>query len=843
MSHFGTHAHRSRLIFPSKWKESDLRFELGASKATWSYWFKRDKAFAKKIDNRTYAQVVSHNKSCNFMSNPHPKYVPNKPPIQKVQHNSSDCVRSRNRTHLKRPLHNKCLYGTAPVLVNNRFEVLASHTDTSDAVPNETPVNKTLRPQYRVNIKHNLPSASSDTQSAESDPVCQVPPSDLQVSKTTGPVVRIQNDELSSKTCVDSDKCTDNLLCSREVNTSLFSQPNAPATFHSLDLKADVGLCESTYSNTAIPLNVWNNRFQCIDYQRCVQQNGFEFGAVPLTPIKLYEGGTTNNQPIIDIIQLHNIVRQSNCPNFLGCRIPVQTQLKPTAWRQYLQDYWDHQLPDLIEYGFPIDFDRSRPLISTEVNHASGNDYGNDIEQYLREEVAFNAIYGPFQEKPIHMHISPMMTREKQGSDNRRTIVDLSWPCGYSINDGVYKNKYLDSYYYLSYPSIDNIVNKLKKLGPGALIYKVDISRAFRHLRIDPGDLDLLGLKHDSYYLDGSLAFGFRHGSFFFQKCSDAIRFIITKFGYPNLLNYIDDLVYIGLPSEIGTSYQCLLDLLQELGLEISQKKLVAPCTAAICLGILVDSVNRTISIPDEKLKEIVEICHVWRTKSTCSKTQLQSLLGSLLYITKCVRPARFFLNRMLQVLRDGHAVKRICLTTEFHRDLNWFNTFLSSYNGVTFYDNNQIHATIALDACLSGLGAVYKDMVYALPIPRGFENYTIVHLEMLNIMVALKVWGQHWSNKCVEIKCDNLAVVSVLQEGKARDPLLATFARNIWLLTSLFNIQLKVSHIFGKDNQIADLLSRWWETKNNHQKLQSLLPNYKWVPTHIDLTKYNQEI
>ena len=60
---------------------------------------------------------------------------------------------------------------------------------------------------------------------------------------------------------------------------------------------------------------------------------------------------------------------------------------------------------------------------------------------------------------------------------------------------------------------------------------------------------------------------------------------------------------------------------------------------------------------------------------------------------------------------------------------------------------------------------------MYALPIPCGFGNYTIVHLEMLNIMVALKVWGQHWSNKCVEIKCDNLAVVSVLQEGKARDP------------------------------------------------------------------------
>ena len=143
---------------------------------------------------------------------------------------------------------------------------------------------------------------------------------------------------------------------------------------------------------------------------------------------------------------------------------------------------------------------------------------------------------------------------------------------------------------------MDHIIDHLKSLGRGALIYKVDISRVFRHLRIDPGGLDLLGLHHGSYYLEGSLAFGFRHGSFFFQKCSDAIRYIMKKFGYPNLLNYIDDLIYIGLPSNIQASYDFLLQLLRDLGLEISSSKLVAPSTAVVCLGILVDSVNRTIS-------------------------------------------------------------------------------------------------------------------------------------------------------------------------------------------------------------------------------------------------------
>ena len=48
---------------------------------------------------------------------------------------------------------------------------------------------------------------------------------------------------------------------------------------------------------------------------------------------------------------------------------------------------------------------------------------------------------------------------------------------------------------------------------------------------------------------------------------------IMQQKGFPYLQNYIDDLIYIGLPSSVAQSYQSLLELLQELGLEISRKK------------------------------------------------------------------------------------------------------------------------------------------------------------------------------------------------------------------------------------------------------------------------------
>ena len=145
---------------------------------------------------------------------------------------------------------------------------------------------------------------------------------------------------------------------------------------------------------------------------------------------------------------------------------------------------------------------------ATEVNHTSAITYSQHIDKYLQDELQFGAIHGPFDSKPFPLHVSPLMTREKSGTTKRRAIVDLSWPHNLSVNVGVAKNKYLGTYFELRYPSIDNIVQAVKEVGPSTLMLKIDISRAFRHLKIDPGDLDLLGLCHNKYFIDGSLPLG-----------------------------------------------------------------------------------------------------------------------------------------------------------------------------------------------------------------------------------------------------------------------------------------------------------------------------------------------
>ena len=476
-------------------------------------------------------------------------------------------------------------------------------------------------------------------------------------------------------------------------------------------------------------------------------------------------------------------------------------------------------------------------------NHTSANDHVTEVEKYLHTELQYKALLGPFSEPPFPIHVSPLMTRPKSDSAKRRTIADFSWSKHCSVNAGVSKHMYLDTYFKLQYPSVDHITDALIHLGPGAMLYKFDISRAFRHLRIDPGDIDLLGLKHKDFFLDVTLPFGFHHGSTFFTRCSDAIRHIMRQHGFPGLWTYIDDLIYTGLPSKIHQSYTFLLHLLQQLGLDFSMEKLVSPTTSAICLGILVNTETRTISIPQTKLQDIKKLCLSWHNKKACTKNQLQSLLGSLLYITKCVRPAHFFLNRMLLLLRNNHNSTCMCLTTDFYKDLRWFNTFLQSHNGVTYYDTRKVTGTIYLEASLTAMGGVYQNMVYTLPIPANYNNYNINHLKMINIMVSLKIWGTLWSNRKININCNNLPVVDVLKIGRARDDILAASARNIWLLTSIFNIQLQVSHIQGSKNTTADLLSRCRGSAADIKKLNILLPDHVWIHTHQDLMIFNNDI
>ena len=91
------------------------------------------------------------------------------------------------------------------------------------------------------------------------------------------------------------------------------------------------------------------------------------------------------------------------------------------------------------------------------------------------------------------------MSRDKADSDTRSIIIYLSWPLESSINYFTSANICMDTNYKLQYPTVDNITEKLKQIGTHAVLYKIDLSRAFRQLCIDPGDFNLLVYQLSTY--------------------------------------------------------------------------------------------------------------------------------------------------------------------------------------------------------------------------------------------------------------------------------------------------------------------------------------------------------
>ena len=99
-----------------------------------------------------------------------------------------------------------------------------------------------------------------------------------------------------------------------------------------------------------------------IQNQKFVTQNTPMFGFIPIYGLKGRVYDRHENNTCQNIMELHQKLRNDGRPNYVALQIPVSSKLNPQKWEKYLQNYWDWQLPLLIKYGFPIDFDRNTKI-------------------------------------------------------------------------------------------------------------------------------------------------------------------------------------------------------------------------------------------------------------------------------------------------------------------------------------------------------------------------------------------------------------------------------------------------------------------------------------------------
>ena len=513
--------------------------------------------------------------------------------------------------------------------------------------------------------------------------------------------------------------------------------------------------------------------------------------------------------------------------------------------------YEDVAVIDLLRFGFPLDFDRTRSVSDkNRRNHKGARDYPEFIEKYLKKERDANRIVGPFDTNPLSVPliVSPLNTVPKSCADERRTIVDLSWPIGESVNDGISKDIYLGEVVDLHYASIEQVCDMVRVVGPGAVIYKRDLRHAYRQIPMDPRDYCYLGYNWgDQLYFDTVLLMGQRNAGMACCRTTNAVMFMHQQEGHMGT-NYLDDL--IGVSGVDGwIAYESLGDLLKELGLLENFEKACPPAMIQVVLGIIINTIDGTLSVPEDRLEEILTLVAEWQGKDKCTEVELQSLIGKLQFVTKCVWQSRVFMNRLLEALRDIGDKKSVRLSESFKKDLIWWDKFMAEFNGTSFIPESlwsEPDITFATDSCLTGCGGVCGNQYFHSEFPEEIacQNLPIHQLEMLAVLVGVRVWGSCCGGTKIQIYCDNESVVHTINSSKTRDPFMATCLRELWFEVSRFQFQLQAVHLPGEENRLPDWLSRWHCGQNYRDLFNNFTKNSDYLEVHVlpELFKFSDE-
>ena len=513
--------------------------------------------------------------------------------------------------------------------------------------------------------------------------------------------------------------------------------------------------------------------------------------------------------------RIYDVVRASGKHNHEGAMIPLPTALRVEAWAREASDHpQDEMVLKGIRFGFPIQYcGPPQYQAAAPPNHSSAMRFPAQIQQYIEEEVSHHALEGPFDGPPFTPWCvtSPLMTREKADSQNRRIIVDLSFPDG-GINKFILPHVFNGREATHNLPTIESAVVAIASMCPGTIeMAVVDLSRAYRQFAVSPLDWPLLGIKvADAYYFDRKLPFGARMSSFTMQMIADFIMRAIRRRRICAFM-YLDDIVIIGpTPQLAATHYDQTLHLLRELGLQVAVSKLQPPSTQVKWLGIDFDVEKNSISIPEPKLREIQRCMAAAARSKTITKKQLQRIIGLANHLAKVVRAARIFIGRILAALRAAEG-DTITVSRHVKADLRWFARYLATANARAILPHNRVVLRIWADACMEGAGASDGDKYYTYRFPRQMsDSHHISQLEAINCTAAARTFiGKAHGGGTVEIHCDNKSSVDAFRSGRAKDPVLAACTRALWYKAAEEDTTITFTHVPGEAMALPDALSR----------------------------------
>ena len=411
----------------------------------------------------------------------------------------------------------------------------------------------------------------------------------------------------------------------------------------------------------------------------------------------------------------------------------------------------DHPQPDIVSYvvsGFSCGFDigfcgevsHTRPL-----NLLSASRNPESVSLATSKEVTHGHTSGPFSVPPLEpFHCSPLgAVPKKDGA--YRIILDLSSVCGSSINEGISRDDFS-----IKYSSFDDAVTLIRSSGTSTFMAKINIRHAFRLCPVRRDQWGLLGYCwQGQFFVDTRLPFGSRSSPYIFNTFADLLLLmLIYVCCIPLVIHYLDDFfLCVASQDECRKHMDTMLSLFAELGVPVAEDKTCGPAQVVSYLGIEIDVLASEIRLLSDKLKDLLSLLQQWKGRKKCTKHELLSLIGSLSFAAKVVKPGRMFMHYRIDLSTSVSSLNHhITLNSESKADVQWWLDFLPDWNGASTIQSEPVtSASLSLftDASGASFGAVFDSVWFSAEWPRELGHHHINVKELFTIVAAVCTWGQ----------------------------------------------------------------------------------------------------
>ena len=507
-------------------------------------------------------------------------------------------------------------------------------------------------------------------------------------------------------------------------------------------------------------------------------------------------------------------------------------------WELLKASNYDHDKTEFLfqgfTHGFSLGYDGP-----TDVKKFSPNlkfrGVGNKVILWnkVMKEVKLKRYAGPYETPPFENFIqSPIGLVPKDHGKDVRLIFHLSYLRDSAQNTSVNSNTD-KAQCSVEYPSFDEAIQLCIFAGRSCYLSKSDMTSAFRNLGILRSHWRYLLMKAESpidgkiyYFVDKCLPFGSSISCAHFQKVSNAIAHLVKHRTGKELINYLDDFLFIALLKALCEGQlNVFLEICESIRFPVSIDKTFWGSTRMVFLGLLIDTVRQLVLIPADKVERAQLLIRSVLNKKKTTVKQLQKICGFLNFLGRCVIPGRAFTRRIYTYtsgietrLKPHHHVK---VTDEIRRDLAMWEEFIlhPSVYARSFLDFSMDLQAPEIDFYSDasknsrlGFGGVCKNAWMFRQWPTGFIevfNPSIEYLELFAVLAAALNWLQQYSNRRVTIFCDNQAVVAMINNSSSSCKNCLVLLRILILFGLKHNIRVYAKYVSSRNNRRSDLLSR----------------------------------